>query len=49
MRKSWAMYYGKKLLVFCISVLVLSLVVFYVARWAPGDPLVSYYGDRVEK
>lgn len=49
MRKNWAIYYGKKLLVFCISVLVLSLVVFYVARWAPGDPLVSYYGDRVEK
>lgn len=49
MRKNRAIYYGKKLLVFCISVLVLSLVVFYVARWAPGDPLVSYYGDRVEK
>ena len=49
MRKNWAIYYGKKLLVFCISVLVLSLVVFYVARWAPGDPLLSYYGDRVEK
>lgn len=43
------LYYGKKLLVFIISVLVLSLVVFYVARLAPGDPLVSYYGDGVEK
>ena len=21
----------------------------YVARLAPGDPLISYYGDRTEK
>lgn len=25
------------------------LVTFYVSRLAPGDPLVSYYGERVEK
>ena len=25
------------------------LITFYIARLAPGDPLVSYYGDRVEK
>lgn len=42
-------YAGKKALVFLASVLVLSGVVFYVAHLAPGDPLVSYYGDRVEK
>lgn len=42
-------YYGKKILVFALSIFVLSLVVFCVARWAPGDPLVSYYGDRTEK
>ena len=42
-------YYGKKLFVFIISVLFLSLAVFAVSRLAPGDPLVSYYGDRVEK
>ena len=42
-------YYGKKILVFLLSVLVLSIVVFYVARLAPGDPLVSYYGERTEK
>ena len=42
-------YYGKKLIIFLLSVLVLSVVVFYVARLAPGDPLVSYYGDRTEK
>lgn len=43
------LYYGKKLAVFLLSVLILSVVVFYVARLAPGDPLVSYYGDRTEK
>lgn len=44
-----AVYYGKKLLIFLLSIFVLSLVVFYIARLAPGDPLVSYYGDRTEK
>ena len=29
--------------------LVLSLLVFVIARLAPGDPLVSYYGERAEK
>ena len=42
-------YYGKNLFIFLFSVLVLSIVVFYVARLAPGDPLVSYYGERAEK
>ncbi|MEG1431977.1 ABC transporter permease [Eubacterium sp.] len=42
-------YYGKKVLVFLLSIFVLSIMVFYIARLAPGDPLVSYYGDRVEK
>lgn len=28
---------------------VLSVIVFYAARLAPGDPLASYYGERVEK
>lgn len=42
-------YYLKKVLLFFLSVLLLSVVVFYVSRLAPGDPLVSYYGDRVEK
>lgn len=48
-RKHPLVYYGQKLLVFLASVLLLSLAVFYIARLAPGDPLVSYYGDRVEK
>lgn len=40
---------GKKLLMFLLSVLVLSWAAFYISRLAPGDPLVSYYGDRAEK
>ena len=43
------LYGGKKLLIFLASVLLLSAAVFAISRWAPGDPLVSYYGDRVEK
>lgn len=47
--KKTAFYYLKKLLVFLLSLAILSVVVFYIARLAPGDPLVSYYGDRTEK
>ena len=39
----------KKLFVFSISIFLLSIAVFYISRLAPGEPLVSYYGDRVEK
>lgn len=39
----------QKLLFFVLSVLLLSFFVFVVSRLAPGDPLVSYYGDRAEK
>lgn len=43
-------YYAGKLLIFAVSVFVLSLMVFFISRMAPGDPLVSYYGsDRTEK
>ena len=49
MRKNPWLYYGKKLLIFVISIFLLSVIVFYIARLAPGDPLVSYYGDRAEK
>ena len=49
MKKNPFVYYGKKLLVFFISVLILSVAVFYISRLAPGDPLMSYYGERVEK
>lgn len=47
--KRRGLYYGKKVLLFLVSVLVLSLAVFCISRWAPGDPLGSYYGDQVEK
>ena len=49
MKKNPFVYYGKKLLIFLISVAVLSVAVFYISRLAPGDPLMSYYGERVEK
>ena len=49
MKRNPVVYYGKKLLVFVLSVLVLSVAVFYISRLAPGDPLMSYYGERVEK
>ena len=49
MRKNPFAYYGQKALVFLLSVLILSLAVFYISRLAPGDPLMSYYGERVEK
>lgn len=42
-------YYSKKTVVFLASVFILSLVVFYISRLAPGDPLMSYYGEGVEK
>lgn len=39
----------KQLLILVISLFVLSIAVFAVSRLAPGDPLISYYGDRTEK
>ncbi len=47
--KKQVIYYGKKLLIFVFSVLLLSLAVFYISRLTPTDPLVSYYGERAEK
>lgn len=49
MKRSILRSMGIKLLVFVVSLLILSAAVFCIARLAPGDPLVSYYGDRVEK
>lgn len=40
---------GKKVLWFFLSIFLLSAAVFTISRLAPGDPLVSYYGGRVEK
>lgn len=46
---SGAAYYLKKLAAFALSLFVLSAAVFALSRLAPGDPLVSYYGERAEK
>ena len=39
----------RRLAGFLVSVLVLSMAVFWLSRLAPGDPLMSWYGERVEK
>lgn len=49
MKRNPFIYYGNKALVFLVSVFVLSAAVFCISRLAPGDPLMSYYGERVEK
>ena len=49
MKRNPFVYYCKKVLVFLVSVFVLSVAVFYISRLAPGDPLMSYYGERTEK
>lgn len=49
MKRNPFLYYGKKALIFLASVFVLSVTVFYISRLAPGDPLMSYYGERIEK
>lgn len=48
-RPNLPLYLLKKIIVFLFSVFLLSVIVFYISRLAPGDPLISYYGDRVEK
>ena len=47
--KNLALGWGKRLLSLLLSMFLLVTIVFYVSRLAPGDPLVSYYGDRVER
>ena len=32
-----------------IAIFILSLVVFYISRLSPGDPLKSYHGNAVER
>lgn len=48
-KRSRLLYWSKKLLGFIFSVLLLSMAVFAISRLAPGDPLLSYYGERAEK
>lgn len=40
---------GRNCLIFLIAMAILSVVVFFVASYAPGDPLQSFYGDGVER
>lgn len=49
MKRDLILFIGKKLVGFLAGVLILSLAVFYISRLAPGDPLMSWYGERVEK
>ena len=39
----------KRILAFFLSLLALSVLVFCFARWAPGDPLTAWYGERAER
>lgn len=48
-KKETVLFWCKKFFGFLLSVFLLSVIVFCISRLAPGDPLVSYYGDRVEK
>lgn len=38
----------KRILLFVVVLFVLSLVAFCLARLAPGDPLQSFYGDKLD-
>lgn len=49
MKKNKILYYLKKVAIFFISIFVLSVAVFFMARLTPTDPLQSYYGERTEK
>ena len=47
-KKQFLIKIGKRLLGFVGAMFLLSVIVFYFARLAPGDPLQSFYGDAVE-
>jgi len=38
----------KRLILLVVVMLILSIVVFALARLAPGDPLQSFYGDKLD-
>ena len=51
MNKTWrekTIYILKKLLQMVIVLVLLSTIVFVIARLCPGDPLKAYYGDGAE-
>lgn len=47
--ESTAVYIARKAVQLILSLIVLSLIVFFVSRFAPGDPLRAYYGEAVER
>ena len=47
-KKQFLIKIGKRLLGFVGAMFLLSVIVFYFARLAPGDQLQSFYGDAVE-
>ncbi len=49
MRQKKLVYYGKKCLIFLISVFILSVARILCSPSCTGDPLISYYGERTEK
>lgn len=49
MNKEWILFIINKAIQFVLTIIILSIVVFYMARLAPGDPLKSYYGESVER
>ena len=49
MHKNTAKYIAKKLGQLILTLFVLSLIVFFVSRIAPGDPMKAYYGEAIEK
>ncbi|WP_309245172.1 ABC transporter permease [Clostridium sp. CF012] len=42
-------YISKKVMQFIFVIFLLSIIVFYMARLSPGDPLMSYYGEGAER
>ncbi|MEG0681227.1 MAG: ABC transporter permease [Eubacterium sp.] len=47
--KNNIIYLLKKILQFMLVIFLLSLIVFYMARLSPGEPLRAYYGESVER
>lgn len=49
LNKEWILFVINKAIQFVLTMIILSIVVFYMARLAPGDALKSYYGESVER
>lgn len=49
MHSNTVKYAAKKAVQLILSIVVLSIIVFFVSRLAPGDPLKAYYGEAVER